>query len=76
MAARRLSVGIGVGAGDRSFFAMNAFATLGFHPQLLAYAAVLMMYTLVLVEARRMWCAVRLNRDVGKWWVDSRELGA
>ena len=48
---------------------MNAFATLGFHPQLLAYAAVLMMYTLVLVEARRVWCAVRLDRDVGRWWV-------
>jgi hypothetical protein len=52
-----------------AYFNMIAFGTLGCHPQLLAYACVLMMYMLVHVEARRVWCIVNLNRAVGKFWV-------
>ena len=55
----------------RTYFDMTAFGTLGFHPQLLAYACILAMYVLGVVEARRVWCAVNLNRDVGYWWVRS-----
>jgi hypothetical protein len=52
----------------RAYFDMVAFGTLGFHPQLLAHACVLVLYVLLLVEARRVWCCVYFNRDIGDYW--------
>jgi hypothetical protein len=52
----------------RATFDVVAFGTLGLHPRLLACNCLLVVDALVLVQMRRVWCAVRLGRDVGKRW--------
>ena len=53
----------------RATFDVVAFGTLGLHPRLLACNCLLVVDVLVLVQMRRVWCAVRRGRDVGKRWV-------
>jgi hypothetical protein len=47
-----------------TYFDMVAFGTLGFQPQLLAYACIILMYACGLLQAQRVWCCIHLGRDV------------
>ena len=52
-----------------SMLDVMALMTSGFHPFLLANIAVLNFYAMLLVQAARVWCVTRYDRDVGRWWV-------